>query len=435
MKLKVIELGKWTAINQISGLLIAIINLSFFALLSKNYGLDTVGAISLAMMLTVRHGFSSLLDFGLFDLVLRRVASSPKRLKHNAYEAFSALNSALALSVILSLIIGSYLYHINIIRFSVLLIVLTIPIQLFNFLSGAIFEGLKLLKTVRLIEVSYQFLMFLGLCALIYLDKGIDKLAYVFCVFTIFEMLIKANILTTKIKLSFYKIKPKSIYLENGQIQILLTNVSSLLFAFFPRLFLATFSNEAVGIFEICSKIPRLFKLTINSFIKSVIPLFSVSKNQGTDQILKVYAYSLVIIYYLFTIAVLFLIIYAPVVLFAFFGVEGLELHFSLLLISFLLGTVVSLSGSFLISANTDLSFLPINSFVISIVTIFVTFLLSVKLQEISVYIGMLSSVVVVPWSLKRSFTLLGGTLHVKYLIGIFAPLIFLMSVVVAFYV
>lgn len=434
-KIKLIELGIWTAINQISGLLIAIINLSFFAILAKNYGLDTVGAISLAMMITVRHGFSSLLDFGLFDLVVRRIASPPKCLTCSIKEVFSALNSALVLSLFLSFIIGAYLYYKGIIEIYILVIVLTIPVQLFNYLSGAIFEGLKLLKTVRLIEVSYQFLMLLGLCVLIYIEKGIGNLGYIFCFFVIMEMLIKAIILPKKINLHFYKVEPKSIYLENGQIQILLTNISSLLFAFFPRLFLASFSNEAVGIFEICSKIPRLFKLTINSFIKSVIPLFSVSENQRTDQILKLYAYSLFTIYFLFSILVLLLIIYAPVVLNALFGIEGVELHFGLLLISFLLGTVVSLSGNFIISANSDLSFLPINSFVISIVTIIVTLLLSVKLQEISIYIGMLSSIVFVPWSLKRSFTLLGGTLHIIYLIGIFAPLVILMALVVYFYV
>ena len=402
----ILQLIKWSSINQISMIFVAIINVTTIAHLTTHYGLALVGVVSLLSMLTVRHGAGSLLDLGSYDLIVRGVRASVLTSKDYSKE-LSVINALVKLSL--------YITAVSIVIFSLmieetfffLLFLLTIPVQLYNYLLGAVFEGLHKIVIVRVVEMGYQLSLLIGLLFITELGYSASYLFVVYTLVVFIELILKVSILRFSWKTSAWSWRSAKIQFTIDQYQLFLTNVFSFFLALLPRGFLSTIGPEQVGLYEICSKIPRMIKLAVNALSKSIIPLFTSSNDNGRSEIGSQFVSIFCFVYIIMFVAVVLVQLNADFLLFLLFNISGRGFELSLLCISVLTGFSLSFGGSFIVSSKAKLSFLPLNSGLnLCLVAIGSVAVYSVK-PELCIYIGFLSSILLVPWSVKRTLELL----------------------------
>jgi hypothetical protein len=401
----------WSSINYLSAGFLILIGLFIVGYIVKIYDIETLGLFALINIFTVRNGFLSVFDFGVSQMITRGVSKSFLRAHESSrfiYEVRRMLGVTLISGLSLMLIgsvIALFLFQDSLF-WLVIIYLLSIPSQFYNYLSARVLEGAQMILLARSLDLISG--LSIASCLLFMGTNKYDFTFYLLALSIVSILLSFVNLLILNRLLGVpLSVKPRmKLLVTDAEANLFKTSLSASFYAHYPRFILMSISNEALGIYELAMRVPRFIKFSVSGFSSIIVPLLTP---HAYDKTVVGRYLQLTYLYFFGAISLVVSGLYVFGEEFLVFWVGGSEylLYFNFGLLWSLIAVALSLGGPFLIVKNIAYEFMfKVNSRIV-LLSFFVTILLLPIFPTLSVYIGSLTGMLFIPFVMAGYFKFL----------------------------
>ncbi len=408
----------WIGGSRLSG---NVINLIIIAKIISIFGLENYGILVAFQLFSINSGFLIIFTIGIKEFILKY---SAQNFTANDYASISELYSfVFILGLIISVFVSTSLFYFfdtisDIItleekwQYLLKIYFCMIPVQFATLIYRSFVEGFQEYRLSGISEIIA--LSFYGILVFFLFDKSSDfsEFLQIFIIYQLLQFLVLIFLtykFSFRLKFSFNNLSKQYINYKKFFLTLLSTSISSNLYAHAPKMILLKFLNvEALAVYDIASKIPRLIKTLLGAINSISIPFssFVYKGGDGNTEINELFnttfRFNLMV-----SCSVIFpLLIFGGAVLKIWVptseDIYGLELVLNILLVNALLSIFVNFGGPILIGINQNFRLIVFVSWSVSILSVLAMIFLVQKFETLGVAFGQLFGLIIAPYVITR---------------------------------
>ena len=413
---------KNSSIIAVGAIIVGILNFILVSVLVSDLGFEEYGVYVLLLLFSVSKGIMSLFDFGIKTICTKYIA------QHLALNEDKEVNYFINFSLVLSLNIGLMVLVIMLFFYDLMLesymdkgvfigfydlfqvFIYSYIFQYLNYTFIGIFEGFQRYDISKSIEIVLYALQLILIIYIVSNGLSFEYIIYVLVFTSILNFIVNLIFLRMifNFKISFNDFLKNFLKFFGMAKNIFPMQVSSVIFTQYPKVFILYFLDIAyLGIYDVIVKIPRFLK-TIAGFINAALmPIVSglsaKSKNIAINNIYKIGLKTNIVI----MAPILTSVIYFSMPIFNIW-IDNSE-HYEYMqtfMIWNLLVPYVTFGGHLLLAMDQELRFMKRSSWVISILSIMVSFVLIDDMKIWALVYGQLAGFIILPFVFYKYMTI-----------------------------